>query len=208
MVNYALYWHHGFGALSQEHQEPYADSVPGWLQDYLQAEMPDKNHRKKDRMSLSAPPQPVFRRAVPADSGIIAAITNAAYTKYIARMGREPQPMTADYDQILATHPVWLLCRADEPVGVLVLMHEPETMLIYSVAIGPPYQKHGYGRRLLAWAEEQAQQAGYTSIRLFTNGLMTENIALYQRLGYSETGREPFNGLTIVHMAKRLSPGD
>jgi len=153
-------------------------------------------------------PQPVFRRATTADIPIIIALTQAAYTKYIARLGREPQPMTADYDQILATQPVWLLCLADEPIGVLVLMHEPEALLIYSVAISPLYQKRGYGRRLLAWAEEQAQQAGYTTIRLFTNALMTENIALYRRLGYSETRREPFGGLTLVHMAKRLNPDD
>ncbi len=153
-------------------------------------------------------PQPSFRRADAADSAAIAALTRAAYAHYIPLLGREPQPMTADYDQILATHPVWLLCLADEPIGVLVLMHEPEALLIYSVAISPPYQKHGYGRRLLTWAEEQAQQAGYAVIRLFTNALMTANIALYQRLGYSETRRESFGELTLVHMAKRLSSGD
>jgi ribosomal protein S18 acetylase RimI-like enzyme len=152
-------------------------------------------------------PQAVFRRATAADSATIAALTRAAYAHYVQRLGREPQPMTTDYDEILAAHPVWLLRLADEPIGVLVLMHEPEALLIYSVAISPPYQKQGYGRQLLAWAEEQAQQAGYTTIRLFTNALMTENIALYLRLGYSETGREPFHGLTLVHMAKRLSSG-
>lgn len=38
MVNRALSWHHGAGALSKKHKEPYADSVPGWLQDFLNAE--------------------------------------------------------------------------------------------------------------------------------------------------------------------------
>jgi ribosomal protein S18 acetylase RimI-like enzyme len=76
--------------------------------------------------------------------------------------------------------------------------------LIYSVAIAPEYQKRGLGRRLLAWAESEARQAGYDAIRLFTNGLMEANIALYSRLGYVETQREPFHGLTIVHMRKPL----
>src|SRR5262245_42628278 len=71
-------------------------------------------------------PQPSFRRATAADSATIAALTRAAYAHYVPRLGREPQPMTTDYDQILAAHPVWLLCLADEPIGVLVLMHEPE----------------------------------------------------------------------------------
>src|SRR5258705_277481 len=59
-------------------------------------------------------PQPSFRRADAADSAAIAALTRAAYAHYIPLLGREPQPMTADYDQILATHPVWLLCLADD----------------------------------------------------------------------------------------------
>ena len=77
-------------------------------------------------------------------------------------------------------------------------------MLIYSVAIAPAYQQRGLGRRLLAWAEAEAQQAGYAQIRLYTNALMKENIALYTRLGYIETRREPFHELTIVHMRKSL----
>jgi hypothetical protein len=38
MVNRALSWHQGMGRLSQQDKEAYADSVPGWLQDYLQAQ--------------------------------------------------------------------------------------------------------------------------------------------------------------------------
>lgn len=37
MVNRALSWHQGLGRLSPEIREPYADTIPGWLKDYLQA---------------------------------------------------------------------------------------------------------------------------------------------------------------------------
>ena len=33
---------------------------------------------------------------------------------------------------------------------------------------------------------------------------MVENIALYQWLGYVETGRKPVGGTALVHMAKLL----
>jgi hypothetical protein len=36
MLNRALSWHEGMSRLSWQHQEPYADSVAGWLQDFLQ----------------------------------------------------------------------------------------------------------------------------------------------------------------------------
>lgn len=146
----------------------------------------------------------VIRRASPNDADIVAALTDAAYATYISRLGRKPQPMTADYRHLATDHPVWLFYLGDQPAGVLVLMFEAEAVLIYSVAVSPSYQKQGLGRYLLDWAEHQARQAGYSRLRLYTNELMVENIALYQRLGYVETGRESYLGSTLVHMAKPL----
>lgn len=40
MVNRALSWHLGTGSLAKHHKEPYADFVPGWLQDFLNAATP------------------------------------------------------------------------------------------------------------------------------------------------------------------------
>ncbi|HSO26952.1 MAG TPA: hypothetical protein VLS48_02700 [Anaerolineales bacterium] len=37
MVNRALTWNYGTGALSPRHKQPYFDAVPGWLQDFLAA---------------------------------------------------------------------------------------------------------------------------------------------------------------------------
>jgi GNAT superfamily N-acetyltransferase len=150
-------------------------------------------------------PRIVIRRAVSGDLPTITAITDAAYATYVPRLGRKPQPMTVDYRQVLAEHPIWLLEIDDHPAGVLVLMHEPDVLLIYSVALSPPYQGRGFGRQLLAWAEHEAHQAGYQHIRLYTNALMTENIARYKHLGYIETTRESYEGFTLVHMTKTLN---
>ena len=51
----------------------------------------------------------VMRRASPNDADIVAALTDAAYATYISRLGRKPQPMTADYRHLATDHPVWLL---------------------------------------------------------------------------------------------------
>lgn len=155
-------------------------------------------------MAMPTIPDVVIRRASPGEAEIIAAITTAAYTRYVPLLGRQPQPMTADYRQILAKHPVWLLCLGGQPAGVLVLMKATDHLLIYNVAVSPAYQRRGLGRQLLAWAEQEVRQAGYTRLRLYTNELMVENIALYRQLGYVETAREPYLGSTLVHMEKRL----
>jgi ribosomal protein S18 acetylase RimI-like enzyme len=41
-------------------------------------------------------------------------------------------------------------------------------------------------------------------MRLYANEVMVENIALYQRLGYSETERRPHRGFKRVFIRKPL----
>jgi ribosomal protein S18 acetylase RimI-like enzyme len=145
-----------------------------------------------------------IRKASVDDVEVISALTDAAYTKYIPLIGRKPQPMTTDYSKMVVDNSIWLLSLENQPIGVLVLIYEPENILIYNVAIKPEYQKQGLGRRLLAWAEQLAIQAGYRSIRLYTNERFEENIRLYKWLGYQETGRESLLNSTIVHLTKQL----
>ncbi len=150
--------------------------------------------------------QPILRRATDNDVAAIASLTNSAYEKYVPRIGQKPQPMTTDYQDFVEHHPVWILETAEEMLGVLALAHEQDALLIYSVAIAPPHQKRGLGRLLLVYAEEEAQKAGYSSIRLYTNARMEENIALYIKLGYQETMRESVGNNVRVHMYKQLMP--
>lgn len=138
------------------------------------------------------------------DAAAIAAITDAAYSKYIPLLGRKPQPMTADYARMVTEDSIWLLHLDDLLVGLIVLVLEAEAMLIYSVVVHPEYQGRGLGHRLLAWAEEEACRAGYASIRLYTNTLFVDNVRLYHSIGYHDTGLEPYLGSTLVHMAKPL----
>jgi N-acetylglutamate synthase-like GNAT family acetyltransferase len=146
-----------------------------------------------------------LRQATLADVDAISALTDAAYSKYIPLIGRKPLPMTADYSRMVIDNTIWSLYVDDHLAGVLVLEYEPKTMLIYSVAIQPEYQKQGLGLRLLDWAEGQALKAGYQTIRLYTNELFTYNINLYLSLGYQETSREPMLNSTLVHMSKNLA---
>jgi GNAT superfamily N-acetyltransferase len=148
----------------------------------------------------------VFRLAAPADLDVVNSITDAAYAHYVPRLGRKPQPMTTNYAPMIAAGQVWLLDIGVQPVGLIILTDKGDHLLIYSVALRPKYQGRGLGGRLLAFAEQQTRHAGYDRIRLYTNSLMTENIARYLHLGYVETGREPLNeSSSIVYMEKHLA---
>lgn len=145
-----------------------------------------------------------LHRAGSSEVSIVSEITNAAYCKYIPLIGREPQPMTANYDRMIGEGAeVWLLSLSKQPAGVLVLVEEPDCLLIYSVAIKPEYQNRGLGRRLLRLAEERAAANGHRLIRLYTNEKFEENIRLYEQLGYQITGREPMMNSIVVHLAKQ-----
>lgn len=148
--------------------------------------------------------EPVIHRAAPADLTIVTAITNAAYSQYVESIGRKPQPMVTDYVPMIAQSQVWLLDQRTQSVGLIVLIDEADYLLIYSVAVHPDHQKQGLGHYLLRWAEQQALEKGYFLIRLYTNALMTENIARYQSIGYHETHRETYLSSTLIHMEKAL----
>lgn len=152
---------------------------------------------------MSAPP---LRRATARDAPAIAAVVDRAYEKYVPRIGRQPYPMTVDYADAIARHDVRVAERGGVIVAALVLIAEPDTLLIDNVAVDPVHQGHGLGSQLLKFAEEEARRQGFASIRLYTNVKMTENIALYERYGYVETHRETLRGLNVVHMRKALTP--
>ena len=134
----------------------------------------------------------------------MAGVVEAAYGHYVERMGRRPAPMDEDYDEVLREHDVRVLVDGERVVGVLVLIPEGEGLLLDNVAVHPDYQGRGWGRRLLALAEEEARRGGATVIWLYTNEKMTEDIALYTSVGYVEVERRTVRGYRRVHMRKEL----
>ncbi|GAA1542316.1 GNAT family N-acetyltransferase [Actinomadura kijaniata] len=144
-----------------------------------------------------------IRPAVAADRGPVERIVTAAYTPWIEVLGVRPLPMEADYGALIGAGRVWV---TDPPAGLVVLVPEDGCLLVENVAVDPAFQGRGLGRRLMAFAEERARALGLSRLRLYTNALMARNIALYERLGYRETGRETFpTGHRAVHMDKSLT---
>ncbi len=145
-----------------------------------------------------------IRRAMIGDSAAISACVNDAYQQYIPRMGQPPGPMLEDYDLAIAERKVFVAEAGNRIIGVLVLMETEEGFLLDNIAVKTGHQGKGVGRRLLELAEAQARSAGFTSIYLYTHEKMTENQALYSRIGYVEYARRTEKGLSRVYMRKQL----
>jgi len=147
---------------------------------------------------------PMMRHATDADVPTIARIVHDAYVKYVARIGRQPGPMLDDYAARVAVGQVWVCAEGDEIAGIIVLEPAPDYLLLDNIAVAPGWQGRGVGRILLAFADSEAQRAGYPELRLYTHELMHENIALYARLGWQEYGRGEQAGFQRVFMRKPL----
>jgi ribosomal protein S18 acetylase RimI-like enzyme len=146
----------------------------------------------------------VIRPATAADEAAVRACVDAAYAKYVARIGKKPGPMLDDFAALIARGVVFCGEAAGGLVGVLVLETKEDHLLLDNVALLPQAQGKGFGRQLLAFAERYAKEAGFGEIRLYTNEKMTENIALYPRLGYVETGRREDGEYARVFFTKQL----
>ena len=127
-----------------------------------------------------------------------------AYTPYIERIGSPPGPMLGDYDEIVRNHRAYVVDDEGEMIGVFVLIEGEGGLLLDNIAVRPSRQGEGIGRWLMGHAEAEARRLGYRYLDLYTHQLMTENIMLYQRLGYEEIERRIECGFARVYMRKRL----
>jgi ribosomal protein S18 acetylase RimI-like enzyme len=148
----------------------------------------------------------MIRSAQAGDVEAVHQLVQAAYRHYVARLGKPPGPMLDDYALRVADGQVWVLDDGGALTGVLVLEDaEGDALLLDNIAIAPTAQGRGYGRALVAFAEAEARRRGHAQIRLYTHVLMTENLALYGRLGFRETRRITEKGYERVYMAKQLT---
>ena len=147
----------------------------------------------------------VIRRAEPVDRKAVERIVRDAYSIYVERIGKPPGPMLDDYAALIADGVVSVLEEPDGTIAaIIVLLAKPDHLLLDNIAVRPDRQGRGLGRQLIAFAETEARRLGYAELRLYTHAKMTENVALYERLGFVETGRGHQAGYNRVFMSKRI----
>lgn len=143
-----------------------------------------------------------LRRAVAADAAAVRALVRDAYAKWVPVIGREPKPMTANYDTAVRLNRVDLAHVEGKLAGLIETIDRSDHLLIENVAVAPQWHGQGFGRALMAHAETVARAAGYREVRLYTNKLFAENVRLYLALGY-RIDREEQSALGITtYMSK------
>jgi GNAT superfamily N-acetyltransferase len=146
------------------------------------------------------------RAARPQEAEAVGALVEAAFSRHIAAVGRRPAPMDDDHAARIAQGQQYV-ADGDEPgtlAASIVLVDEADHLVVNNVAVAPGYQRQGHGRALLAFAEDEARRRGLPEVRLHTHARMADNLLMYPRLGYVETGRENQGGFDRVLFVKAV----
>src|SRR5262245_19041740 len=157
-------------------------------------------------MLMKAPnDQPLIRPATLDDVSPVRASARAAYAKYVPRVGREPAPMTADYEAEVAAQRTVVIEVAGTVDGYMVAWPEDDAYFIDNIGVEPSRQGTGLGRRLLEHAAAEAARLQLPALRLYTNIAMVENMSMYAHLGFVETHRATEKGFDRIYLRRSLA---
>ena len=145
-----------------------------------------------------------IRAASADDADRVRDIARAAYARYVVRIGREPVPMTADFETHILRGEVTLAETADGVIGYIVAYARPDDYFVENVAVDPAKAGGGIGKNLMSHVESAAVQAGHQVVRLYTNVAMHENFPFYESLGYRKTHEATEAGFHRVYFEKSL----
>lgn len=138
------------------------------------------------------------------------AVAEDEYAESIARSGSMPEEearrkSTEDFARILPDgfdsegHLFWTAYDGDRDVGMLWLKLEDSsegtTAFGYDFAVKPELRRSGYGRAIMAAAEDECRRRGVVSVGLNVFGDNLGAQALYEQMGFE---------VTAIQMRKRL----
>jgi len=133
------------------------------------------------------------------DAERIAALVNSVYRGESSKQGWTSEAdllsgLRTNAEEILrlisSDDSMVLLCRAEaELIGSVHLHRQAEQVCLGMLAVSPSLQGRGIGKRLLAAAEQAAQEAWAVNKSVMSViSCRSELIAFYQRRGYRRTG--------------------
>lgn len=131
-----------------------------------------------------------FRTALPSEVGEADRVLRAAFTPYLARLGRE---MPADYYKWLPASiergDVFVADEDGRVVGVAATERREAELFLDRLAVDPSKQGTGLGRWLLDRLDDVARNRGDRAVSLVTAEMMDHLIRLYGSHGFEIVDR-------------------
>lgn len=163
----------------------------------------------------TAPAEVVAIGKAPADFERHEALLTLVQGAFAAHAGRIDPPSSASRAsaaslRAMAADGVLVLAACDmRLVGCVFGVPQGEALHLSKLAVDPAWQGRGIGRRLVEALTDHARTGGFTGVTLGVRLVLTENIRLFERMGFVATGvtRHPgFSAPTSQDMRLTLDP--
>jgi GNAT superfamily N-acetyltransferase len=147
----------------------------------------------------------IFRAALPSEFADADRVLRAAFTPYLARLGREMPP---DYYKWLPASiergDVFVADESGRVVGVAATEQREAELFLDRLAVDPSKQGTGLGRWLLQRLDEVARSRGDRTLSLVTAEMMDHLIKLYGSHGFEIVHRGPPDHGKDAHIRVRM----
>lgn len=130
-----------------------------------------------------------FRPTSAADIPALPAIERAAAQRFntlpeLRWLAAGPAIGAARHQHFASANMSWLALAEGQPVGFLLAEAHDASLFIVEFSIHLDWQGRGLGRRLMAYAIEQAREKGFSALTLTTFREVPWNAPWYTRMGF------------------------
>jgi ribosomal-protein-alanine acetyltransferase len=92
------------------------------------------------------------------------------------------------HDSLASNYGCVVLEQGVQLMGYAVVMNAVDDLHLLNITVAPPYQRQGYSRMLLGWAEQAAQRDRCSGILLEVRPSNQRARMIYERLGFNAIG--------------------
>ena len=131
-----------------------------------------------------------------------------AFAEYSGKLPRESGALLESLDDVrhaMAEGGAVLAFLDAAPVASARYLVEEDALYVGRVAVLPEYRRRGIASLVMEFLEGVARQHARAAIRIGVRQSLPSNVALYEKLGYTEIKREPHGADFSLTMVKRLS---
>jgi len=152
----------------------------------------------------------IIERANVDDLKEILQLQKQAFTTEAQQHGNyDIEPLKQTYESILSdfeTHSFLKAHNTNKIIGSIKYRAEGDTVWVGKLIVDPSFRRQGLGRKLLMEIEKENRQS--IQFQLFTAASSTQNIRLYESVGYAIANKytdKSQAGLEMVEMIKIVS---
>ncbi len=93
-----------------------------------------------------------------------------------------------------AEQEIWIIGPPEAPVACLFMTEKPDCLYVGKLAVAESHRGKGYARLLINCAEARARAKGLPALELQSRVELTENHAVFAKMGFVKTGEDAHEG--------------